>query len=350
MDGKFIKDMYYSTESLVPFINFEVISGDINTIGSTMVVKYGDKEYTETVKDAAEQGSSEHKPYIGFKLGLEQKPTEEHPFCYGVNIALEGNIKQLFCAAPKTVSENDVIVYNGKNKTVKKITEDSVSLLYVGNLHLLNTGFEDTGEQYLTLFDYISLETQGQLDLVASVVPQDGISCEVKVGNINYINPKYIKDMYYTKPESDVEKVLIFKGEIDQIAAMSVLFEAGDMISLKEAESGLDVFVEAESTTIDGTYVTYIGNISLLGTGGVDTKETYCAHYFYYKENENEEGVYVLGYFNKNHDAPNNIEMYKVANTVVRIPEKYLPKSVAKKDYVDTAISNAITKTLNTEV
>nr|DAG57987.1 MAG TPA: hypothetical protein [Caudoviricetes sp.] len=56
IDPKYIKDMYYSTEALVPFMNFKVISGDINTIGSTMVVKYGDKEYTETVKDAAEQG------------------------------------------------------------------------------------------------------------------------------------------------------------------------------------------------------------------------------------------------------------------------------------------------------
>lgn len=352
MDGKFIKDMYYSTESLVPFINFEVISGDINTIGSTMVVKYGDKEYTETVKDAVEQGNSEHSPYIGFEVG-EETPTEEHPFCYGVNLLLGfgSNVKGLYCAAPKTVSENDVIVYNGENKTVKKITEDSVSLLYVGNLHLLNTNLEDTGEQYLTLFDYLSVVSQGRLDLVASVVPQEGISCEVKGENISYINPKYIKDMYYTKSESDVQKILVFKGEI----ALSTqeapsLFEVGDVVFLKEEAAGLDVINEAKSAEVNNETVAYIGNLSLLAeilqiTGAVDTKEDYCALC-----GHSGDGSPAFIYYNKNKEMPNNIEVYKSADPIVRIPEKYLPLDVAKKSYVDTAISNAITKTLNTEV
>lgn len=351
IDHKYIKDMYYSTEAFTPFIDFKVISGDINAIGSTMVVQYGGKEYTETVKDAAEQGSSTHKPYIGFEMGDAPSPTEEQPFCYGVDLLFEGNTKQLFCAAPKTVSENETIIYNGENKTVKKMTVEGLSFLYVGNIHLISEDFEDTGEQYLTLFDYLSVATQGKIDLVASIVPQQGISCEVKGENISYINPKYIKDMYYTKPESDVQKILVFKGEI----ALSTqeapsLFEVGDIVSLKEEAVGLDVIDEAKSAEVNNGTVAYIGNLSLLAeilqiTGAVDTKEDYCALC-----GHSGDGSPAFIYYNKNKEMPNNIEVYKSADPIVRIPEKYLPLDVAKKSYVDTAISNAITKTLNTEV
>lgn len=349
IDHKYIKDMYYSTEAFVPFIDFKVISGDINTIGSTMVVQYGGKEYTETVKDAAEQGSSTHKPYIGFEMGDAPSPTEEQPFCYGVNLLFEGNTKQLFCAAPKTVSENEAIIYNGENKTVKKMTVEGLSFLYVGNIHLISEDFEDTGEQYLTLFDYFSVATQGKVDLVASIVPQDGISCEVKGENISYINPKYIKDMYYTKPESDIQKILVFKGEIRLNEEVSSPFEVGDIVSLKEEAVGLDVIDEAKSVEVNNETVAYIGNLSLLAalleiTGAVDTKEDYCALCGY------SNGSPSLLYYNKNSEMPNNIEVYKSADPIVRIPEKYLPLDIAKKSYVDTAISNAITKTLNTEV
>lgn len=349
IDPKYIKDMYYSTETFVPFMNFKVISGDINTIGSTMVVKYGDKEYTETVKDAAEQGSSTHKPYIGFKMGGTATPTEEQPFCYGVNIILGDDTKQLFCAAPKTVSENETIVYNGENKTVKKATIDSISFLYIGNLHLFSTDFEDTGEQYLTLFDYISVATQGRLDLVASVVPADGISCDVKDENISYINPKYIKDMYYAKSESEIQKTLVFKGEINGFTEeFPSSFEVGDAVSLKEDSIGLNVVDYAKKYTIPSGTMIYIGNLYMLAAigleGVVDTKEDYCLICIA------DGSSHQLWYVNKNCEPPHNIEVYKSADPIVRIPEKYLPLDIAKKSYVDTAISDAITKTLNTEV
>ena len=208
IEPKYIKDMYYSTEAFSPLIDFKVISGDINAIGSTMVVQYGGKEYTETVKDAAEEGSSEHIPYIGFKMEGTVTPTEEQPFCYGINIMFNNNAKELYCAAPKTVSENEVITYNGESKTVKRLTIEDASILYVGNLHLLSTDFADTGEQYLTLFDYVSLITGGELDLLVSIVPQDGILCGVKSENISYINPKYIKDMYYEETGDTILQIV----------------------------------------------------------------------------------------------------------------------------------------------
>lgn len=352
IDPKFIKDMYYSTEAFVPFIDFKVISGDINTIGSTMVVSYGGKEYTETVKDAAEQGSSDHKPYIGANLVGGQNLTEENPFCYGFNILSANDTKQLFCA-PKHVSENETVIYNGENKTVKKTTIEGISFLYVGNLHLLDAEFEDTGEQYLTLFDYLSVASQGQTDLTISIVTQDSISCEVKGENISYINPKYIKDMYYTKPESDIQKTLVFKGEINlSTQEISSSFEAGDIVYLKEEAVGLDVTDEAKIVELDdgSGSVFYIGNLSIIGpvfgiSDAVDTKEDYIAAYVRSKD-----GTTGLIYINQNKEAPNNIEIYKGADPIVRIPEKYLPLDIAKKSYVDTAISDAITKTLNTEV
>ena len=223
--------------------------------------------------------------------------------------------------------------------------------MYVGNVHLISADFEDTGEQYLTLFDYLKVITKGELDLVLSIVPQEGISCEVKGENISYINPKYIKDMYYTKSESDVQKILVFKGEI----ALSTqeapsLFGVGDVVFLKEEAAGLDVINEAKSAEVNNETVAYIGNLSLLAeilqiTGAVDTKEDYCALC-----GHSGDGSPAFIYYNKNKEMPNNIEVYKNADLIVRIPEKYLPLDIAKKSYVDTAISDAITKTLNTEV
>ena len=168
---------------------------------------------------------------------------------------------------------------------------------------------------------------------------------------INYIDPKYIKDMYYTKSEGDSEKVLVFKGEISLTTEnISNVFEEGDMVSLKEPEVQLDVTVQAKSHTgTNSNSAAYIGNLILLGIEDApDTKEDYILVCGYDGDDGNK--VPVLIYYNKNHDSPNNIEVYKGEDSVVRIPEKYMPENVALKSYVDDAISNAITKTLNTEV
>lgn len=354
IDPKFIKDMYYSTESLTPLIDFKVISGDINAIGSTMVVQYNGKEYTETVKDAAESGSSKHRPYIGFKFEEGVVITEEHPFSYGVNLldADDFDSNQLLCA-PKAVSENQTVIYNGNENVVKRLTMDVISMLYVGNLYLTSAELPDTGEQYLTLFDYIKIATEGTLDLMFSIVPQDGISSEISDGKINYIDPKYIKDMYYTKPEGSVGKVLVFKGEINGMAEnIPNVFEEGDMVSLKEPEVQLDVSVIAKyhKGSDENSSFAYIGNLSLFTVieGAPDTKEDYLLICGYETSNENTTSVLI--YTNKKHDSPNNIEVYKGEDPIVRIPEKYMPENVALKSYVNDAISNAITKTLNTEV
>lgn len=172
---------------------------------------------------------------------------------------------------------------------------------------------------------------------------------------INYIDPKFIKDMYYTKSGGSGEKVLVFKGEIDGFAEnIPNVFEEGDMVSLKEPELQLDVSVIAKyyNGSDLGSPFAYIGNLALLDelTGGTfpDTKEDYLLVCGY----DDESKTSMLIYGNKNGRPPHNIEVYKSKDEdlIVRIPEKYIPENVALKSYVDTAISNAITKTLNTEV
>lgn len=174
---------------------------------------------------------------------------------------------------------------------------------------------------------------------------------------INYIDPKFIKDMYYTKSGGSGEKVLVFKGEINGFAEnIPNAFEEGDMVSLKEPEVQLDVSVIAKYHSDESSSFAYIGNLALLNdlTGDTypDTKEDYVLVCGYDAESKTS----MLIYGNKNCRPPHNIEVYKGKDEdlIVRIPEKYMPENVALKSYVDNAISNAIsnaiTKTLNTEV
>lgn len=173
------------------------------------------------------------------------------------------------------------------------------------------------------------------------------------IEKINYIDPKFIKDMYYTESGGGGEKVLIFKGEMEGFAEnLPNGFKEGDMVSLKEPEVQLDVSVIAKYHSNESISFAYIGNLALLNdlTGGTfpDTKEDYVLACGYDDENKTS----TLIYGNKNCRPPHNIEVYKVkdGDLIVRIPEKYMPENVALKSYVDDAISNAITKTLNTEV
>ena len=199
--------------------------------------------------------------------------------------------------------------------------------------------------------DGLSKLTPGITVATSETQTDANIKIYKSVQDIHTIEPKYIKDMYYTK--SDVgEKTLVFKGEINGITdKFSSLFEVGDTVSLKEDAASLNVINYAKKyVSPDGSMqFVYVGNFYIIATafelsGAEDTKEDYCCFY------PISDSVDDLFYINKNKEAPNNIEIYKGADPIVRIPEKYLPLDVAKKSYVDTAISNAITKTLNTEV
>lgn len=250
------------------------------------------------------------------------------------------------------VGDEIKVIFNGIEYTqTAKVFEEIA--IYVGNAFITGAG-EDTKEPFFIVLNLDLLASAEGPSKGVSVLTQAAYTGEVKIiaNDVKTINPKYIKDMYYTK--SDVgEKTLVFKGEISlSTQEVSSLFEAGDVVSLKEEAVGLDVTDEAKIVELDdgSGSVVYIGNLSIVGSlfgisDAVDTKEPYIATCVYSKD-----GTTGLIYINKNKEAPNNIEIYKGADPIVRIPEKYLPLDIAKKSYVDTAISDAITKTLNTEV
>ena len=227
-------------------------------------------------------------------------------------------------------------------------------VLYIGNLSLI--GMEpNTGEPFVIANIYFpaGLSKVVAGTSIATSQPQTNATIKVYKSEdiLKTIDPKYIKDMYYTKSESDVQKTLVFKGEINGFTEnIPNIFEEGDMVSLKEPEVQLDVSVIAKYHSDESSSFAYIGNLALLDdlTGGTfpDTKEDYILVCGYDDENKTS----MLMYGNKNCRPPHNIEVYKGGDPIVRIPEKYMPENVALKSYVDTAISNAITKTLNTEV
>lgn len=251
------------------------------------------------------------------------------------------------------VGDEIKVIFNGTEYTQAAKDYEGI-LIYVGNLSIFETG-ENTKEPFLIVLNVDMITSGDEIQKGVSIATQTAYNGEVKImtNDVKTINPKYIKDMYYTKPESEIQKILVFKGEISvSTQEVSSLFKAGDVVSLKEEAVGLDVTDEAKIVEVDdgSGSVVYIGNLSFVGSlfgisDAVDTKETYIATCVYSKD-----GTTALIYIDQNKKPPNNIEIYKGADPIVRIPEKYLPLDIAKKSYVDTAISDAITKTLNTEV
>lgn len=250
--------------------------------------------------------------------------------------------------------KGDTVTINYKGTKYTQEVKELNTVLYVGNLALGGLA-PATSEPFLIANIYypdgLSKLTPGITVATSEAQTDANIKVYKSVQDVHTIEPKYIKDMYYTK--SDVgEKTLVFKGEINGITdKFSSLFEVGDTVSLKEDAASLNVINYAKKyVSPDGSMqFVYVGNFYIIATafelsGAEDTKEDYCCFY------PISDSVDDLFYINKNKEAPNNIEIYKGADPIVRIPEKYLPLDVAKKSYVDTAISNAITKTLNTEV
>mgnify|MGYP000301394235 CR=1 FL=1 len=251
--------------------------------------------------------------------------------------------------------KGDTVTINYKGTEYTQEVKELNTVLYVGNLALGGLS-PATNEPFLITNIYypdgLSKLTPGITVATSEAQTDANIKVYKSVQDVHTIEPKYIKDMYYTKPESDTQKTLVFKGEINGITdKFSSLFEVGDTVSLKEDAVSLNVINYAKKyVSPDGSrQFVYVGNFYIVATefelsGAEDTKEDYCCFYLI------SDSVDDLWYTNKNKEAPNNIEIYKGADSIVRIPEKYLPLDVAKKSYVDAAISNAITKTLNTEV
>lgn len=245
------------------------------------------------------------------------------------------------------------VVYNG-TEYVQEVKELN-AVLYVGNIGLGGLS-PATDEPFLVANIYfpdgLSTLTPGTTVATSTAQTNATIKITKETENVKTIDPKYIKDMYYTK--SDVgEKTLVFTGSINGlIEDFSSTFEAGNVIELKEDSIGLNVTDYAKKYTFSNGTIIYIGNLYIFAElmpeeNIVDTKEDYCLIFVTYNNNSSPQ----LCYANKNCKPPHNIEVYKSTDPIVRIPEKYLPLDIAKKSYVDTTINNAITNlvTLDTE-
>lgn len=239
-------------------------------------------------------------------------------------------------------------------QTVKDIQG---SFIYVGNASILEMG-EDTKEPFFIMLNIAFLSTiagGGEKPISGvTVFTQTAYDGEVKImaNDLKTIDPKFIKDMYYTEVKDIV--LPVYNGsltsetdegvEIAQLVVENV-FELGEMVMLKIPSKGIDIVTPA--LKYGGTEMLYIGNPYLMGMGD-DTGEDYLIA----TNKEENVGAVVMRTAFSNMEVEINI---KRANEVVyKLDKKYLPDGIATETYVntavDTAISNAITKTLNTEV
>lgn len=304
-----------------------------------MVVAYNEEKASGIVKDS----SGDYELSIG-EIGKTN---------FGCQTTVQSTSVLLACFHKKTyeIKAGDEVVFNGIKCIVKSGKNvDLGEKLYISDGEINFETLEPGTASFIYIFGV--METDDDIVdyyLIFKSTTNVNFNLKTYQQTIKTIDPKYIKDMYYTKSESDVQKTLVFKGEINGFTdEFPSLFEVGDLVSLKEDSIGLNVTDNAKSYTMSDGTIIYIGNLSIFAAlgidGAVDTKEDYCLMCI------SSDSSHQLWYANKNHNPPSTIEVYKGADPIVRIPEKYLPLEIAKKDYVDTAISNAITKALSTEV
>ena len=329
---------FYEESSLTEIADFKVISGNLEEEGSKVTVEYNGERSTGTVTGGSLEIRSDN-------LVLFVTVQKSEPVMANMEFGHKDNYN---------IKIGDKVIFNGVEYEVKSVPSGDL----VGNLYIADgeINFEDiTLSSASFLFVFSKEMHEGSYTNLFVTFGKTNIDFNIKAGQttIKTIDPKFIKDMYYTKSGGSGEKVLVFKGEIDGFAEnIPNIFEEGDMVSLKEPEVQLDVSVIAKYHPNEGSPIAYIGNLALLNdlTGGTfpDTKEDYLLVCGYDAENKTS----MLIYGNKNCRPPHNIEVYKSKDEdlIVRIPEKYMPENVALKSYVDDAINNAITKTLNTEV
>lgn len=335
------RPFYVGEATSTEVADFKVISGNLLEAGSAMTVEYNGERFTGTVEEKSAS-------YKELSIGDPEKDN------FACNIQIESSRIIFACAHKKQyeVKADDEVIFNGIKYIVKSGTNpDLGEKLYISDGEINFETLEPSTASFIYIFGIMETDT-AIMDYYIIFKSTSDINFNLKTYQqaIKTIDPKYIKDMYYTKSESDIQKILLFKGEITLSTQISYAVEVGDIVYLKEEATGLDATDTAKFIEVAGKSYTYAGNFSILAPlfnieDAVDTKEEYCALF-----GRNDNGSYMLAYGNKNKATPNNIEVYKGADPIVRIPEKYLPLEIAKKDYVDTAISNAITKALSTEV
>lgn len=151
---------------------------------------------------------------------------------------------------------------------------------------------------------------------------------------------------------AEIKEETLFEQTFSTMSASGINMWAtqDNVIQLTEGDTVKVTFngVEYTETVKSGMGILVIGNVALVGFMP-DTGEPFGIANIYLPAGTDNP---VAGITIATAVAQTNatIKVEKIEEIVTKMPEKYLPIGTATETYVDTAISDAITKTLNTEV
>ena len=192
------------------FIGYSISSFLTETQGAhTLEIKTDGKEIvhisSKYIKDMyySEQGEVDILPKADYTFALMDE-----------TMGLYGN-QQSF----KLIRNEEYIVeYDGNtyNCLATDLSDETYSLVIIGNLSIMDSSLENTGEPFIIQSSYTNEVVEGgiatkETETVHNIrIYQDG---EV----IHYLDPKFIKDMYSSKTEQNI----IFEEQDVQFVAMS---------------------------------------------------------------------------------------------------------------------------------
>lgn len=203
----------------------------------------------------------------------------------------------------------------------------------IGNLSLMEVG-SDTGEPFLMLIE------NGQFVIgTTDTASSHTISISGLVTEVVKIDPKYIRDMYYTA--ESVEAVLVEESIVPFKYDKRRGFYIGQFETTFSPIVGETYKVYWDGTIYERACVEFnrtpvIGNLSITGDGS-DTGEPFAIGQF---------NVGQIDIVTQNTSASHTISISGRTTQVVKIDEKYLPDTVATKSDVEvaqTAANNAQT-------
>lgn len=305
-----------------------------------MVVAYNEEKASGIVKDS----SGDYELSIG-EIGKTN---------FGCQTIVQSTSVLLACFHKKTyeIKAGDEVVFNGIKCIVKLGKNvDLGEKLYISDGEINFETLEPGTASFVYIFGV--METDDDIVdyyLIFKSTTNVNFNLKTYQQTIKTIDPKYIKDMYYT----EIKDVTLpfYSGSLTSTtefgAEMAMfnpenLFELGEMVMLKIPSKGIDIVAAVKKN--EEANIHYIGNISII-TGSDDTGEDYFVYST--KDDTQNIGVLVMRTAFSNMEVEINIK--KTSEVVYKLDKKYLPNGTATESYVNTAISNAIIKTLNTEV
>ena len=201
-------------------------------------------------------------------------------------------------------------------------------VMVIGNLSIPGVG-ADSGEPFV-----IAVENgSGIIIYTADTADSHTISIDATVTPVVKINPKYIRDMYYTADPVETvfveESVVTF--EDTGRGFYEVSFESTFVPTVGETYKVSWDGSVYESTCLEFSNTLIIGNLSITGDGS-DTGEPFCI------------GIVNVGRIKivtQNTSSSHTISISGWTTQVVKIDEKYLPDTVATKSDVEAVESTA---------